>query len=76
MTDEKNWLDQFWYYYIQQQSNITQACDGFNNLFFPCGQNKIQSVYDGIAGNEYWDFLGITQELNSAKGLVCLDSFL
>jgi hypothetical protein len=47
------------------------TCKQFTDLFFPCDANELQSVYDGIAGNKHWDFIGITAELNKQmKGSV------
>lgn len=45
-------------------------------MFFPCDQNKLQAVYNGIAGNVYWDFVSMAQDLNWIKGEVGFDRHL
>ncbi|KAL2817186.1 hypothetical protein BJX63DRAFT_386331 [Aspergillus granulosus] len=63
---EKNWLEGFWTWLMEAEGTGGGGwtCKQFTDLFFPCDSNKLQSVYDGIAGNTYWDFIGITAELN------------
>lgn len=68
ILDEKNWLDAFWTYLLGQSD---WSCTLVNDLFFTCDQNRLQSIYDGIAGDEHWDFIGMTGELNGGmKGAV------
>ncbi|KAF7593226.1 hypothetical protein BBP40_011767 [Aspergillus hancockii] len=60
---ELNWLKGFWEHVLQDQN---WPCDEFNHMMFnPC--NRLQSVYDGLPGNEHWNFAGVTQEINRLK---------
>ncbi|KAF4180381.1 hypothetical protein CNMCM7927_001192 [Aspergillus lentulus] len=63
---ELNWMDGFWKYLFTEQH---YSCDDFNKLMFD-GCNILQPVYDSLPGDEHWDFVGITQELNSIKALI------
>ncbi|EFE38231.1 hypothetical protein TRV_07102 [Trichophyton verrucosum HKI 0517] len=61
--DEKNWLGDFFKYLIQVQG---WSCEEFQeHMFMPC--NSLQLVYDGLASNRHWDFIGVTAELNIIK---------
>ncbi|GFG10280.1 contactin [Aspergillus udagawae] len=63
---ELNWMDGFWKYLFTEQH---YSCDDFNKLMFD-GCNILQAVYDSLPGDEHWDFVGVTQELNSIKALI------
>ncbi|KAB8217239.1 hypothetical protein BDV33DRAFT_232960 [Aspergillus novoparasiticus] len=60
---ELNWMDGFWKYLFNTPG---YSCDNFNQLMFD-GCNKLQPIYDNLPGDDHWDFVGVTQELNSIK---------
>ena len=60
-------MDGFWTYLFAEQH---YPCDNFNRLMFD-SCNKLQPVYDNLPGDGHWDFVGITQELNKFKAMVC-----
>ncbi|RAQ46302.1 factor for adipocyte differentiation [Aspergillus flavus] len=63
---ELNWMDRFWDYLFNEKG---YSCDNFNRLMFDkC--NNLQPVYNSLPGDDHWDFIGITQELNKFKAMI------
>lgn len=59
-------MDRFWDYLFNEKG---YSCDNFNRLMFDkC--NNLQPVYNTLPGDDHWDFIGITQELNKFKAMV------
>lgn len=48
-------------------------CDQFTKVMFnkECSTNLLQTVFNAVANNDQWDFVGMTHEVNSHyKGMV------
>lgn len=75
VSDEKDWLKQFFNRIISSNSaSNTLTCAQTNQYFFPttstCSYNIIKAVWDELAGNSNLKFIAMSQYLNGdAKGM-------
>ncbi|OJZ85604.1 hypothetical protein ASPFODRAFT_622162 [Aspergillus luchuensis CBS 106.47] len=70
LIGERNWFNAFWTSVVQKDG---WSCDRLITVMFDkgCSVNLLQKVFNAVANNKQWDFVGMTHEVNSDyKGLI------
>ncbi|GLA41375.1 hypothetical protein AnigIFM63309_009465 [Aspergillus niger] len=68
---ERNWFNAFWTSVIKNEDDWN--CERLTTVMYnrKCSVNLLQKVFNAVANNKEWDFVGMTHEVNSDyKGLI------